>query len=211
MMNRLLEAEELAFLAELMARESEEHQAVAVQLPQASPLMPLLSQAQGLSLKARFQHHELRFPVRLRINELLQPELVFDAPEILEIGPTHRKWRFRPDERLRLLDEAGNDSGLAVVDLSDSSLSLKTHDEGAALPEQLNLQLELPDGGDRLALSARRVRDLGDGHAAYQVEMEDDAQEDRLRWYLFNRHPATLAQREHSPETAEDTPETASP
>jgi hypothetical protein len=196
MMNKLLEAEELAFLAKLIARESDDHQSVALQLPQASPLMFMLGQAQGLELVATFQHHRLRFPVHLRTSEDFCTELVFDAPEILETGPTHRKWRLRPAENLRLFDQNGNDSGLNLLDLSDSSLSLSREDEDLPLPEQLDLCLELSDGGDRVPILARRVRLLDDSSAAYQVEVQEGPNEDRLRWFLFNHHPAITEQRD---------------
>ncbi len=196
MINRLLEAEELAFLAELMAREGEDQPAVAIRLPQASPLLPLLAHAQGLELVAGFQHHILRFPVHLRGSATQVPELVFSAPEIIESGPTERKWRMRPEEALRVFDRNGNDSGLNLLDLSASGLSLRRDGEDQPLPEQLDLELELPDGGDRLPILARRVRQAEDGSAAYQVEVAEGRHEDRLRWFLFNHHPAIRAQRE---------------
>lgn len=204
MLNKLLEAEELAFLAELMAKESDDNHSVTVQLPQASPLMPLLGQAQGLELMAQFKHHQLRFPVRLQISESLHPELIFDAPEIIEIGPNLRKWRFRPDESLRLFDRLGNESPLNLLDLSANGLSLSRSETDQPLPEQLDLQLELPDGGDRLALSARRVRELDSTSAAYQLEMQGDVAEDRLRWFLFNQHPVIQEQRKPHPETSDE-------
>lgn len=208
MVNKLLEAEELAFLAELMTRENGNEDMLTIPLPQASPIMPLLSQARELNLVAHFQHHLLRFPVRLDINEDMRPELHIDGPEILEVGPTNRKWRFRPEESVRILDQHGNDSGLSLLDLSDSGLSLQSGDGGEPLAEQMKLQLEMPDTGDRFPLSARRVRELADGVAAYQLELQDARQEDQLRWFLFNQHPAlrprtAVTREESSPESAD--------
>ncbi len=189
-MDKLLEAEELAFLSELMAADGDESEGLSVQIPQASPLVPILTQAKSLNLVAEFEHHLLQFSVRLSVSEDMHPELVFDAPEIMEAGPTHRKWRFRPDASLKILDQHGNDSGLNVVDLADNSVSLQREEGDESLPDQMKLQLELPDSGHRVPLSARRVRELANGVAAYQLELQDSAQEDQLRWFLFSQHPA---------------------
>ena len=111
---------------------------------------------------------------------------------------------FVPTKSLRLLIVQGNESPLNLLDLSANGLSLSRSETDQPLPEQLDLQLELPDGVIALALSARRVRELDSTSAAYQLEMQGDVAEDRLRWFLFNQHPVIQEQRKPHPETSDE-------
>lgn len=187
--NDLLSADELALLTEVMAVEGELEPPLPLNLPYGSVLLPLMERADGLVLVANYRHHLLRFPVRLQRDEFGRLALGIDAPEILETGPTTRNWRVRPLHPLRLLDSQGQDTGLRIHDLSISGLAL-TFDHHHQAPELLNLQLELPDGGDLVPLEAALVRQLDHRRVAYRLVSDDDEPFDRLRWFLFHQHRA---------------------
>lgn len=185
----LLDAEELALLGEVLLPPADADAPLPVNLPFGQLLLPLMERADHLLLVASYRHHLLRFPVRLQRDEFGRPTLAIDAPEILETGPTLRNWRLQPLAPLRLLDPHGNDIQLRIHDLSVSGLSLE-FDDPQTIPEQLNLQLELPECGTRLPLAAARVRHLDGQRVAYRLQPGDEALAERLRWFLFQQHRA---------------------
>lgn len=185
----LLDADELALLGEVLLAPAEAEAPIPLNLPFGQLLLPLMERADGLLLVASYGHHLLRFPVRLQRDEFGRPALAIDAPEILETGPTLRDWRLQPLAPLRLLDHNGNEIRLRIHDLSVSGLALEFEDP-QAIPEQLSLQLELPECGTRLPLAAARVRHLDPQRVAYRLLAADDALSERLRWFLFHQHRA---------------------
>ena len=188
-MHATLEAEELAFLRDLMRREIARQAPMSMPLPQASPLSALLQRAGSLTLNAVYEHHELQFEAVVEVNDHFEAELQLRAPEIVERGQhtQRRPWRYRPENGLQLLDHKGERLDVDVVELSHDSLALKPANQGTALDKQLELQLALPEG-EPLSLSARWVRNTAQGAAAYTFDLEPTAR-DSLRWFLLDRHP----------------------
>lgn len=185
----LLDAEELALLGEVLLPPADGDSPLPLNLPFGQLLLPLMERADGLLLVAHYRHHLLRFPVRLQRDEFGRPTLAIDAPEILETGPTLRDWRLQPVAPLRVFDQDGEESLLRIHDLSGSGLLLEFGAHQSA-PEQLNLQLQLPECGTLLPLTAARVRHLDGQRVAYRLNGEDEVLAERLRWFLFHQHRA---------------------
>jgi len=186
----VLTEDELAFIRQLMLRGASNGEGptgfrVDGGAKSNELLLQLAARAE-LTLEARSGDFRMSFPLRIREDELHSLNLQLSPPVIYEQGPTPRAWRLHLDEPLPLLERGGEPSALQVRELSSHSLLVET-DNRRKPPKSFHLQLALPDDAP-MEIDARRVRELKDGQAAYEVEFAGQKDAERIRHFLYQQH-----------------------
>jgi len=148
------------------------------------PLLERLGLACNLKLTAEFKNHRLIFPVAIEKSEFGQFNMHIQTPEIFELGSYTRNWRHQLTEPLSVTCNIAN----AQFDLHEISstgfcLNINGNEE---MPEQLDLEMILPDCGSEMKFKASKVRDLTH-QTAYEMDLCQERRE-QLRKFLFNRH-----------------------
>jgi hypothetical protein len=194
---QILTDEELTMLRELgKDQESAAGQSLSGYLD--TPLLGLLQRADMLALEARFAGHQLHFPLYFTQGEdgFLEPRIA--APVIQELSHEHpRAWRLDTKGRLQL--SGGN---YQVTSLSLNGLivqRLPSHlKRGDAVSAILILDELAP-----LALSGVLIREIRNQQTnigwAINFQM-NEADQERLRGWMFQHHQSTFTQAYAPPE-----------
>lgn len=187
----VLTEDELAFIRQLMTRAAPAKGDGPTGFridggAQSNELLLQLAARTELTLEARSGEFRMSFPLHIHEDELHSLNLQLSPPVIYEQSPTPRAWRLQLDEPLPLLERGGRPTALHVRELSSHSLLVEA-DNRHKPPKHFHLHLALPDEAP-LEIDARRVREVKDGLAAYEVEFAGQKDAERIRSFLYQQH-----------------------
>lgn len=190
----LIDADEFKFLSEIL-NEVEDNDSHNLEYGINSfrggdELLLQLGAAQNLQLVANYEKYHLIFPLKIKKGDFTNFNLQFNSPEIFERGDKLRSWRLPADKRMRLVNEAGEESDFQLKDISASGISILLDDHNhTKFPEELNnMYLLLPDR-ERLAISGAYISRIDDKAIAYSLGNEtDELVFSSLSEYLYECH-----------------------
>ncbi len=163
-----------------------------------TPLLGLLQRADMLALEARFAGHQLSFPLYFTQGDdgFLEPRIA--APVIQELSHDHpRAWRLATEGTLQL---KGGD--YPVTSLSLNGLIVQCLPDTLKRGDVLHASLLL-DALAPLPLSGILIREVRKGQTvigwAIQFQMSE-ADQERLRGWMFEHHQSTFTQAYAPPE-----------
>jgi hypothetical protein len=195
----LLNADELAFLSELLSCDHDElidSNKLVYNITGSAVGESVLTQMScvgGLQLVANDGNHQLVFPVQIEPDDFKHLKMVLKPPEIFEIGIHPRAWRFLVNNKniyLAHINEAGNESYFQIEDLSASGVSflIEEHTD-AEFPTVFNdVFLQLPNH-QKLAVSGLQICRIDKKTVAYTFpKTANEATLNSLYEYLFECH-----------------------
>jgi len=185
----VLTQDELAFISEMDFTQKTMSDSVDLKLEldddaRINVLLERLGLATELKLVAQYHNQQLVFPVCIAQGEFGKFSMELRSPEIFESGEHLRNWRYKLEAPLKAFCRSSNKQ-FVLNELSSTGFCIALDYHSA--PEQLCLDIKLPETQTHLEFNAKKVRCASNNQSAYSIEL-NDAEREILRRFLFKQH-----------------------